>query len=369
MTEITFKDIHPKIFIELNDLTSQDHLRATCHYWKKTGDTLQENNGILHLLHSLADSTTKTKARILFYATYNNNYFLIKHILESTPNKRLYLKDVSGWGGLDPYDIALDNKNENVLKLFLEHDYHKCNYGIDKYNQKISCRKWPETLILQEFLLACISGDNIALKEITNIKFKQKEILATILDPELDEKTFTDEAENTIEDAFYIVVHNDDERSILSFLQFVKDNPEYNFLIRLLLIEACEKNKMKAFIKLLENKQANINKIDTCYINDQKRKLTLRDELIEMSFRKYKSKKHYDHVTTLLNLYGAKTFEELQLKNQSLKQKLLGYLKSHYFIRLFFLEDIPHHRCMEQLLQHLYSWIGSSFRSYMEHLQ
>jgi len=328
-------EIHKTIFNVL-DLKSQDKLRATSLYWKKIGDNRTTNLGLLRLLHSLPDSNKQTKTRILFYAIYNNDYALTKYILEKTPDQRLYLDPIRGYA-LDPYHVAQGNNDEAMINLLKQHHYDEPNYGFDKYNQKITCsEKWPQPLILRELLIACISGDDTFLKEIINVKFKQNDILATIQqqnEDEPDQKRFTADASIIIKKAFYIITHNDDEKCIVSFIQFIKDRPKCDFLLQILLEEACKKESKKVFVELVKHKaDININKIRVWNIDNKQVKKTLKDEILDRDWTRpmdKKSQKYYKEIEAILNEYGAKTVAELHLaespyinNNNSLLEKV-----------------------------------------------
>lgn len=322
------EEIHKTIFNAL-DLRSQDKLRATSLYWKKIGDHHTTNPGLVRLLHSLPDSTKQANTRILFYAIYNNDYALTKYILERTPNQRLYLDPIRSSHRLDPYRVAQGNNDEAMINLLKQYHYDEPNYGFDKYNQKITCSaEWPQPLILRELLIACISGDDTFLKEIINIKFKQDNILDTIRrdniekqnGDEPDKQGFTADASIMIKKAFYIITHNDDEKCIVSFIQFIKDYPKCDFFLGVLLEEACRQESKKVFVELVKHKaDIDINKKRVWIWNiDNKKqvKKTFKDEILDRDLTQpmgKKSQKYYNEIENILNEYGAKTVAELHL--------------------------------------------------------
>jgi len=87
------REINKTVFNSLDNLCSQDRLRATCTYWKKIGD--ERSSYLLDLLHSPSNTTTQTKVRILFDAVYNNNYDLapqnITLLILSMPTLLIYI--------------------------------------------------------------------------------------------------------------------------------------------------------------------------------------------------------------------------------------------------------------------------------------
>ena len=354
-------DIHQTIYQSLilksqkcsQTLKYVDRLRGTCSYWRQIGDELTANSGLLKLLRTLHGADDKTKTRILFYSIYNNDYALTKHILEITPNTHLYLGK-KGDRKFNPYHLAQNNNNENIIKLLQEYGYNQKNNGFDQFNQIIPFAPWPKIPIINELFIACITGDNISLKEIINIKFKQKDIVDTIIEQDEGKPTFNREASYIIEFcAFPLIIHNDDDRCILSCIQFIKDNPECDYFLDEMIKNAALENSIKVFKELLKAKD-NINKI------------TLKTNVLERYLQCYKSKEQYDQIKNILNEYDAKTIKELAEENQSIPiwHTLFDNIKSHYFIKLFFTTNISYSRFTKILLQH----IIFSLTSYMKHL-
>jgi hypothetical protein len=338
-------ELHRKTFHYLN-LRWQDQLRGTCRYWKKIGDSRDFPIYLIDLLHSNSNTTQETKSRILLTAIYHNNYDLAETILKSVPiTSRLYYSSFYQAERFDPYHLAQSGGDNDMLALLQSYKYDIPQYGRDSYGQAIEHSKLPKSKILIELIISSISGDRDSITTIVNQKFKDPQFLPELSEKEGDKYVWSNESAFAIENAFSIIVRHDDHKNITSVIQFLNDNPKITWWLDDFLQRACKFESVVVFEKLLEQKKdKDINKVQTVrdYGSDTTATLryrTFKNTILGINWDSdsdilSKNPDYYRTIETLLNKYGAKTYEELQDPEGTLKQQ------KSFFVRSFYANDI-----------------------------